>query len=282
MLANDHNFAHRTIILAARREKIPVIYIQHASVSDEFPPLSMDYALLDGLDAATIYDQAGKSETKVFLIGMAKADRFFKDINRGTDIKTVGICTNLFDPPQRVDELCKALASNSLGVDLIFRPHPRDQRKQKWLEMTEQYHIRVSDSQVEDSFDFLKGVDTILAGNSNIHLEAALMNVYPIYYDFALDRRVEKYTFVSKGLCESINQPEQVIGRLRELMVFRPSIRHRAKTYCVTIDTPYDGHSRELAQKIIYQIAEGEEIDLADWQRIQGKNLEIYEPCPNV
>jgi hypothetical protein len=241
----------------------------------------MDYALLDGKDAALLYNQAGKSNTKVFLVGIAKADRFFQEINNRKGVSKIAICSNLWDPPERVEELCKTLSSVfSPDLELIYRPHPRDNRNRMWMAMADKYQVKFSNPSKESSFDFLKKVDVILAGNSNIHLEAALMNVYPIYYDFALDKRLEKYTFLQTGLCEYVDQPESAQNRLVELIKFRPSVRHRAKHYCVTVNTPYDGRSRELAQNMIYQVAAGQPIDLQGWQRVPGLSLEAYEPCP--
>ena len=278
VLSNDHNMEQRIIIRCAKSENIPVVYIQHASVSDEFPPLSMDFALLEGYDALRIYDQAGQSQTIVFLTGMAKADQYFANLNQKPYVAAIGICSNLFDPIQRVKELCKALRSALPDFRLVLRPHPGDKRKQRWMEIAIEYGMIFSDPKLEAAFTFLQGVDLIFAGNSNIHLEAALLNVYSIYYDYAKDRRLEKYTFVKTGLCEYIDDPNQALSRVKELRVYKPDNRYKAKSYCVTIGTPFDGKSTFLAKSIIQHISDGRSPDGRMWRRVSVVQLEAYEP----
>ena len=47
LVANDHVMWTRTLVQAAREQGIPTCYLQHASVTENFPPLSFDYAFLD-------------------------------------------------------------------------------------------------------------------------------------------------------------------------------------------------------------------------------------------
>ena len=49
--ANDHSGLSQIGFVAARDAGLKTIYIQHAAISDLFPPLIVDYALLDGEDA---------------------------------------------------------------------------------------------------------------------------------------------------------------------------------------------------------------------------------------
>jgi hypothetical protein len=69
VVSNDHNMPNRVVLKLAREKRIPSVYIQHASVTEKFPPLAFDYALLEGLDALQKYESAGySSKTKVFLV----------------------------------------------------------------------------------------------------------------------------------------------------------------------------------------------------------------------
>jgi hypothetical protein len=278
VLANDHTWNMRTLLLSAKDEKVPTIYLQHASVTDEFPPLSMDYALLEGYDALSIYEEAGESQTKVFLIGIPRADQHLKYINLRETVSTVGICSNMFDPVQRVTELCKIIHRNLPDLRLVLRPHPGDKRMEFWRDFACEYQLDFSDSRQIAAFNFLKEVDVVLAGNSNIHLEAAMLNVYPIYYDYALDQRLQKYTFIKTNLCEYIKKPEDAIKRIIMLKSERPLIREKAKYYCATIGTAFDGKSRELAIEIIHQVSIGGDINLKHWRKIPNLTLEAYEP----
>ena len=49
IVSNDHSLNCRSLRLAAQILGIRTLYIQHASISNIFPPLEFDYALLDGL-----------------------------------------------------------------------------------------------------------------------------------------------------------------------------------------------------------------------------------------
>ena len=51
VVANDHVMWFQAFVKAAQDEHIPTIYVQHASVTERFPPLSFDYAILEGTDA---------------------------------------------------------------------------------------------------------------------------------------------------------------------------------------------------------------------------------------
>nr|MDA3831820.1 hypothetical protein [Spirochaetales bacterium] len=73
VFANDHSFHPRTFRAASLDVNVKTLYIQHASVTANFPPLDFDYACLDGKDSLEQYRQAGSIQSTVFLIGMAKS-----------------------------------------------------------------------------------------------------------------------------------------------------------------------------------------------------------------
>lgn len=277
VLSNDHLMTHRVLATAARHEGVPTVYVQHASVTDEFPPLSFDYALLDGYDALRVYDAAGPSDAKVFLVGMAKFDRYASSVNTRRAARAVGVCTNVLDPLERVEELCSELTARLQGVSLILRPHPADKRTDVWKSLSGRYGLELSDSRAEASFDFLRRIDVLVAGNSNIQLEAALLDVYPIYFDYAQDSQLQKYSFVDSGLCEYIADASAVVRRLEVLQGDKPSVRQKARLYCATVGTAYDGRSCELAARLLQEIAAGGTPDLSRWRRVPGVGLEAYQ-----
>ena len=278
VFANDHTMENRVIAKGSKDEGIPTIYMQHASVAMQMPPLSFDYALLDGKDALSIYDKIGPSKTQVFLIGIPKFDKYFKNINMRDTIISVGICTNWVEPIDRAEELCLNLRNNLPDHKLFLRPHPQDKRMEAWEKIARNLEITYSDSKEEGVFDYLQMVDLILAGNSNIHLEAALVNVYPIYYDFSLNPDLETYSFVKNGLSEYISDPLTATEKILSLTKNRPNIRRRTIWYCNTVETRYDGYSSELACKLINQIASHGIVQKENWIKIDDFQLEAYEP----
>jgi hypothetical protein len=279
IVSNDHNIEQRTIVKAAKDEGITTIYIQHASVTHEFPALSFDYALLEGYDSLRIYDNIGNSQTNIFLIGMPKFDRYLQEVNTNTKVFSIGVCTNWVEPVDRAEQLCQLLREKLPQHKIILRPHPSDSRISEWFDITTRFDINYSDSRIEDSFEFLQKVDVILAGNSSIHLEAALLNVFPIFYDFTLEPRFQTYSFIKTGLCQYVNGPEKAHNLIKELLQYKPSIRYKAKQYCATVDTEYDGRSGELASILINEIAEHQVINVksSGWNRVHGVDLIAYE-----
>ena len=130
--------------------------------------------------------------------------------------------------------------------------------------------------QSEPSFDFLKQCDAIIAGDSNILLEAALMNVLPMYYDFSLSK-LDFYGFVHNKLATYYSMPDELCSALKAIIDNKPSVRLKAKYYCSTIGTHYDGHSSDLASAIIQEFVYGNNINMKLWNRTSTVNLEAYE-----
>lgn len=280
IVSNDHNMPNRVVIKIAREMRIPTIYVQHASITDRFPSLFFDYALLEGQDALRKYDQAGESQTLVFLVGMPKMDPYIKLTNHRSQVQSVGICTNLLDPLLRVDELCAYIRSNFPNLSLVIRPHPRDKRHTEWAAFAQKHNASFSDSRVELSFEFLSNLDVIFVGDSNILLEAALMNIYPIYYDF-LQQAQDYYGFVRNGLTEYVSEPQEAGDKLRLLLALKPDVRIRTKMYCATVGTLFDGRSSELASNLIEQISQSGDVNIANWQIIPNIGLVAYETRVN-
>ena len=280
VVANDHIVMTRALTQAARRERIPTFYVQHASVTAKFPALSFDYALLEGIDALRKYELAGASRTKVFLVGMPKVDTYFQHLNINSAARSIGLCTSTLAPLPRVEQLCEQLRREFPALPFFLRPHPGDRRDAIWTGLAKKYGMELSDSKTELSFEFLKRVDVVIAGESNIHLETALMNVFPVYYDFT-QAHMDWYGFQRNGLVEYASEPQEVCCRLRALTQNKPPVRMKTKPYCATVDTRYDGRSSELASALIQELASGQ-VNLEGWRRVPNVQLEAYEFVDNV
>lgn len=278
VVANDHVMWLRAFVKAAQDVKIPTIYLQHASVNERFPPLSFDYALLEGIDALHKYVSCGPSQTEVFLVGMPKFDAFANSLNNSVRAHNIGICTNPFDKLNEVKKLCDYLTDSFPNLHFILRPHPGDKRHSHWKEMARSYGWQFSDGRKEGVFQFLQCVDVIIAGDSSIHLEAVLLDVYPIYYAFGGQKR-DWYGFHQNGLVEFLPTPEAVQTKVAELQECIPPVRSRSMQYNATVNTKYDGHSAKLSCLLISQIAHGLTPDLEGWKRITSvQDIEAYEP----
>ena len=276
ILANHIYTYHRVLYKAARDEHIPTFYFQHAALPDNTAPMQSDYALLEGRDGLTKLANAGTVRSRIFLIGMPKFDAHLRYINAQAQVRSLGICTNGLDPVPRAEQLLVRIREEFATLALILRPHNGDLRVREWQDLARKCGVELSDSRTELSFDFLRKVDAIIAGGSNILLEAALVNVVPIYYDFA-ETGLDWYGFVRHGLVEGISTPQVICSVLRQIAERKPDVRDKAKYYNATIGTDYDGHSGELAATLIQSLVSDAQVDRSIWKRIPDVGLEAYE-----
>jgi len=276
ILANDHIMECRTMLKAAKDEGIITGYIQHASVTSEFPTLKFDYAFLEGRDALNTYSNIGKSKTTVFLVGSSKFDGYHVTVNSKAKLESIGICTNSLDPIDKVAALSSCIKEKFSDIQITLRPHPGDKRIAIWKKIATERGLKYSDPNSEDSFSCLEKIDGLIAGNSNIHLEAVLMNVYPLFYDFSQKPDLIKYTFIKNNLVEYFSDIPTIIEKIDSLIIFKKNIRFRAKPYIDTLGTIYDGSSSNIVAKIIIEIAHNNSVNTLDWIKIQSKPIEAY------
>ena len=250
VFANDHNADARAMLLAAKAAGIKTAYIQHASVSPIFPPLEYDLSLLEGQDALDKYKLCGPITRRVELVGMPKADAFVQYRNYSKSISRIGIGCNLMDATEEIITLAATLAKDFPDTEVILRPHPRDTRNFRAL-LSDQ-NITLSDSRHQPTFDFLKEIDVLLSGNSGIHLEAVLLNVWAIYYSMNRSENLyDYYGFIRKGMLDEASTYAALHEMLQQHLQSRPEVYLNAKYFNATVGTPYDGRSSELALKLI-------------------------------
>jgi hypothetical protein len=273
VVSNDHIMQNRTIVHAANILGITTIYIQHASVTKEFPPLKFSYALLEGMDSLKKYRVDDHSDVNIYLIGMIKADKYYAEINESKSVHRIGICVNHIDPCDEVEKLIKELRSKFPFVVLVLRPHPGDSKRLTiWKKMAQKYELVFSDSSTQDAFDFLTGVDSIISGESNILLEATMQNVYAICYDFS-KQDMDWYGFCRNGLVDYYSHVSGVKEKVEQLIHAKPNVRIKAKYYCDTIDTIYDGNATSLAMSAIKSIICNNELDNNEWEKIDDIDI---------
>ncbi|GAA4430922.1 hypothetical protein GCM10023188_18030 [Pontibacter saemangeumensis] len=247
IFANDHNADARAMLLAAKDLGIKTIYIQHASVSSLFPPLSYDLNLLEGQDSLDKYKQCGPIPGRVELVGMPKADKYIPYRNTSKHISTIGIGCNLMDDLGEIEKMLRLLSQKLPDIKLILRPHPRDTRNIAALARVAP-NVYLSDSRSEPVFEYLRQLDVQISGTSGIHLEAVLLNVWSIYYDFSPSEKLnDYYGFVRHGLVDVAESAEGLIDNLRLHINSKPDVVGRAKYYSATLCTADEGHSGDIS-----------------------------------
>lgn len=216
IVSNDHYPLYRSVLLAAKKIGVKTVYVQHANVTQDFPSLVSDYALLDGKIAEEMYTSGRSTETDVRLIGAPRlfAEQSPSNIQEETSLHrsrkgTIGVAYSILDDLKCVETLLKRIRNELPNYQIILRPHPADDRA--LMAIVQDYGISVSDSKHENSAGFLKRIEFLIAGDSGIHLDAAANTVRPIAYSFTPNTDFEDYYgFLSCGL-SSGDDPIRVI-----------------------------------------------------------------------
>lgn len=274
VISNQLSVYHRSLVASAHKIGIETVFMQHASVTDNHPPLTnFNTVLLEGKDSLEKYQKNGCNNLKIFLCGIPKSDKYFKFINEKNTVKNVGICTNGIDDINAYEKLINKVSQIKKLKNIYMRPHLADRKFDKWQKIASNYGLKFSNSRTTNSFDFLCEVDLIISGDSNIHLEAATMNVSSIYFDSS-NLNLDWYGFRKNGLIDYFSDIDSTIARIRELMIEKKNIRSRAKQYIETINTDFDGCSTQLLAKII------NDCDVKDYftRNIDENNNLIYKP----
>jgi hypothetical protein len=236
IISNDHHPHSRAFIMAASRLKIPCIYIQHASVTEVFPPLRNSHALLYGEYSENIYKTIGNSGCEIIKVGNHRFDGYKQLIKDKVPSGRIGVAFNTLDPIDKVLSLCDVLSKNFGTANIILRAHPAEKRKF-------QTDVEISNSKEINSLDFLKTIDVLIAGNSSILLEAAAMNVhaFQIYFEKVPDYFIDYYGFIRTGVAVEVKDRAALVEQIRTVFEKRTfDTRARTKLYDASIGEPFE------------------------------------------
>ncbi len=245
VFANDHIPEMRAFLWAARELGVRTIYIQHASVSTFFPPLRFGLSLLEGEDSLEKYKACGRVDGVVKLIGMPRFDHFVRWRKPKGPIHRIALCGNVIDDPQRTMAALATLHQHFQDREIFYRPHPRDERA-----LSIPSGVSISDPGKEGIFEFLRGKDILIAGDTSTHLEAALLNIPSVYFPLH-DHRRDYYGYVASGLIESAYSLEELLDRLENQIAHPEDVYLRARPYNALVGTKEEGMSQHLALKFI-------------------------------
>lgn len=231
-LSNDHTHNNVSFIYAAKKLNIKTIYIQHASVSNLFPPLYFDYVFLDGEVAYEIYKKIGIAGTKVYLTGNPKLDGYINKFSPTNKFSKILVCINRVDNIVDFEDLIDEILN--LGIEVKLRKHP-------YLNFTSRNEDRIELSKEFLFMDALPGISLVIAGDSNVHLEATICNVPSMY--LATSSYFDYYGFVKNQVV--IWSGHSVRECIEQISRFVPQIDvfHRAKPYFSSIDTEFQNKS---------------------------------------
>jgi hypothetical protein len=261
VVANDHSVSNRCLLAVARFYKIKTVYIQHATVSEIFPALQVDFAFLDGQYSLETYRQCRKnmpyetheiSGPMVFLSGQTKT---ITKANRNFG-KNVGVAVNMLDDFQAANRLIHSLLE--YDYEVIVRLHPR-QPGADVIRFNRMYfdfsQVKFSDPVFESIDEYLGKISFLVAGNSSIHLEAALAGVVPIYFRLNDDVLFDYYGYVRNRIAIEAKSLDHV-SRIIDAESYDSSIDESAvRYYSASFGTRWQGREGLFISDCLVQIS---------------------------
>ena len=240
--SNDHAIESRALLLAANTLNIPIFYIQHACVRPDFPPLKFSLSFLEGQDSLDKYKIAGPVTGDVKLVGVPRITPYLNQKKEVTEIISIGLCANLLDPAESIEILLQSLVDHFPNRKIAYRPHPSDRRK-----INIPSGVIISNSREENPFNFLLKQDIVIAGNTSIHYEAAILKVKSIYYKFDPNGVTEDmYGFVKNKLVPEATNETTLIHQIKNIQTNQEVSSEKIRYYDATIGTPDEGRSHQL------------------------------------
>lgn len=276
VMANDHILLTRCLVELAEKHNIKSLYVQHASVTDKFPPLRFAYSFLDGLESFEKYKLVGNIRGHVFLSGSPRFDAFH-NYKVGEKKYQIGIALNELDDEDLALNLCLYLKEH-YSANIIVRPHPGMLipgnllfHKEKFVEQG----FAISDPRKDLSYVFLGNIKVMVANESGIHLDAALMGVPSLLYNFAKNDVLDWYSYIKKGLIKMCDTFEEVKRMLDSGYQLSEDV---VRYYAASFKTDMDGKVGEMIAEFIKKdVFESEESALSyvnGFMTDQGEYLE--------
>jgi hypothetical protein len=248
-VVNDHNLFPLALIYTAKKHGVTSVYIQHASISEVFPKLLVDIALLEGEHSVNTYARIGSYTRQMKLVGIPRMDGFigFKKTIPSTGL-TVGICLKAYYSVELIRDLIEKVRRSPSVKAVVLRPHPG--AAQAFWDFAASFQLPVSDSRKEAPLQFLSSIDLLVSGESTILLEASLMRIPTLYFDdkvFPFDL----YGYVRHGVVTTSIEDFETIAQVIDSVMRADVTRTFAncRYYCSTVNTEDENRSADILLK---------------------------------
>lgn len=282
-MSNDHTHDNRCLRLVGEILEIKTLYMQHASVSELFPPLMYDYALLDGQIAFNTYKNCSSKhlsknhhQTDVFLTGQKKAIK----ISCETKEKSIGIAVNKLDDIEGVLNLLNVFVDNNFTV--VVRTHPSQQKC--FVENLNNYIakndlVAWSNAKEDSLIIFFSSVSCVLAANTSIHLEAGLAGLPTIYYEFDKDTSItDYYGYVKNGVSFELNGNDLIRSLQDGIEYCNSPVRNDAlKRYSETYNTKWECKEGVLSALLIIKLLCKENVYDLFYSHFSDDSFSVYK-----
>lgn len=245
---NDHSPLNVYLEIVSKRLKFTTTYIQHAPVSEKFPPLFHDHNILFS-EISKQYYKFKRTDIKTYVACDIRLLGKAKGIDNGIiTSKSVLICSNLLDDIDTTVSLFKELIK--IGYHVGIRLHPRDERRGWEEDVQVKNHLRLGTT-IWDDLYFHK---IVITNESAVPLEA-ILNENLLY----------KASFLSKDNLVSDNY-----GFIKEGLITKDF--HEINTLVKSIGLLEKTYNRDRLQKFVGNIDEAEVKYKAIFDEISKKN----------
>jgi hypothetical protein len=253
VMSNDHSDVNVGILYAAKNNNIKTVYLQHANISGLFPRMNFDYAFLYSIKVARKYELIGLTDTKFICVGNMKTDAFLGlNNNRAFDPNNliVSLCINSLEELNMYIQLANCLSKLGKVKTIKIRLHPSLYMKKINIESNK---VIKSNPLEELSFEYFKGVNINIAGNSSIIEEAIMVDTPTIFFD--LNKNFNDYYGYIKdnSIIKVASDIKSIIDFLENYQV-HISVIEKSNLYSSSIGTVYEGRTSDLIDNVLDSI----------------------------
>ncbi|MEE1877665.1 hypothetical protein [Altererythrobacter litoralis] len=212
-IACDHSPIVMALLAAARQQGKRTCYVQHAPVTEHFPPLTYDLSILHDRASVEAYRKVSKRLNVPFNDDAVTILPPFAEAFRAPQVDPppyrIGICLSFLPDKPRIKELVASLSARRDVAGIHLRRHPRCSHDWSAIAGMPKVYLR---SQQEVGVDFFAAVDIVLVPNSGVAIEALHFGK-PTFFTTGADAfRDDYYGFVVGGIlpvfsAESLNAP---------------------------------------------------------------------------
>lgn len=217
-VASDHSPVCQALLFLARLEGRRTCYIQHAPVTDHFPPLTHDLAILYDRASANSYERAAKrhglvGRSKIVLFSPFERAFCRPQLRAGSHV--VGICLSFLPRLEVIRTILTSLSDSPYVSRIVLRSHPRCQ-----LNLSDIFAIKkvVHQPKGQSVSEFFEAVDLVLVPNSGVTIEA-LRSGRPTFFTPGADYLPnDYYGFVADRIVPVFQNSD--LGNPCQLMAF--------------------------------------------------------------
>lgn len=267
LCSNDHNSANRSLLAVANFLGISTAYVQHASVSSRFHKLEFDYSFLDGKSAYEAYlqcennthDPSVKSSKDRWVLLSGVKRPLTTESNTTNARDTVGVAFKEADGIVEVARLSQAIVQ--CGKRVLLRYHPATSQgaidKLNRLAKESGSSIMLNSPYSTPVGEYLGSVDAVVASNSTMLLEAAMVNVKSIYYEFRPAVTPDYYGYVKEGIAFQAHSAKEVVELVNGDLCLSDSRIEAIQQYSHTYNTVWHNHEGRLVASHLKDILDG-------------------------